>query len=369
MLNQTGELNAARWVTIRYFSSSRNAVGLALVDEVAVAQAPLGDGVGHAVGDLLERPLALGGAERAAEVLLGDDVRGVERPVDRELDIDLLEGHRAVAVVRDAGVAPLPLHQVVGVHAFGGEAAANADRRLFGGQSHGCSPPGRNLCRRRQRLPRSALESVVGVRDWVVQDTGARRDRSNHKMLWSAEPPDPPGPQDVAGDYTTVITGLSMVEAPGCFNSQPSATAAAARSSRSEGRRVSSAGWAHPGSTHHASSPKQSSCQPTDRVTPATIRCSRRSAVAQRREPTDSSLVGNKREQPVNSRWIAGGLSAQPVGNERRPRGRGDEAALNSRARTLGTRADRLLGHGLRECPLGGRRRVVGPRSRATGAP
>ena len=56
----------------------------------------------------LQRRLPLGRAERAPEVLLGDDVGGVERPADGELDAELLEGDRAVAVVGDAGVAPLP---------------------------------------------------------------------------------------------------------------------------------------------------------------------------------------------------------------------------------------------------------------------
>ena len=55
------------------------------------------------------------GAEGAAEVLLGDDVRGVLRPRDRELDVGLEEGVGAVLVVLDAGVAPLPLHGVVRV--------------------------------------------------------------------------------------------------------------------------------------------------------------------------------------------------------------------------------------------------------------
>ena len=36
---------------------------------------------------------------------------------DRELDVELLEGDRAVPVVRDAGVAPLPHDLVVGVDA------------------------------------------------------------------------------------------------------------------------------------------------------------------------------------------------------------------------------------------------------------
>ena len=41
--------------------------------------------------------LALGGAEGAAEILLGDDVGGVLRPGGRELEVALLEGGRAIA--------------------------------------------------------------------------------------------------------------------------------------------------------------------------------------------------------------------------------------------------------------------------------
>ena len=115
MLNHTGELNAARWCTSTYLSSSRNASASLVVDEVAVAHAPVGD----RVGDAVDRPGAATtrarGAERAAEVLLGDDVRGVLRPRGRELDVGLEEGVAAVLEVRDAGVAPLPLDGVVRV--------------------------------------------------------------------------------------------------------------------------------------------------------------------------------------------------------------------------------------------------------------
>ncbi len=83
-------------------------LGLVVVDEVAVLDPPRGDRVGHPVGHLLERPLALGGAEGAAEVLLGQDVGGVHAPGLGHLDAQLLEGDRPVAVVGDPGVAPLP---------------------------------------------------------------------------------------------------------------------------------------------------------------------------------------------------------------------------------------------------------------------
>ena len=55
-------------------------LGLGVVDEVAALEAPLGDGVGDPVDDLAQRRLPLGGARRAPEVLLGDDVGGVHRP-------------------------------------------------------------------------------------------------------------------------------------------------------------------------------------------------------------------------------------------------------------------------------------------------
>ena len=90
-------------------------LGLVVVDEVAALDAPAGDRVGHPVDHLPQRRLPLGRAEGAPEVLLGDDVRGVQRPGGRELDPELLEGDRAVTEVRDAGVAPLPVHLVVGV--------------------------------------------------------------------------------------------------------------------------------------------------------------------------------------------------------------------------------------------------------------
>ena len=104
-------------------------VGLGLVGEVAVAHAPVGDGVGHPVDDLAERRLPLGRAQLTPEVLLGDDVRGVLRPGDRELDAGLEEGVAAGLVVRDPGVTALPLHRVVGVLPRPGEVPSDADSR------------------------------------------------------------------------------------------------------------------------------------------------------------------------------------------------------------------------------------------------
>src|SRR5690606_17078053 len=77
------------------------------------------------------------GAELPPEVLLGDDVGGVEGPRGGELHPELLEGHRAVAVVGDAGIPPLPLHPGVGVLAAGGEVATDTDAYLLGCEGHG----------------------------------------------------------------------------------------------------------------------------------------------------------------------------------------------------------------------------------------
>ena len=127
MLNHTGVLNAARWVTRMYFSSLRKVSASSVVGEVAALDAPRGDGVGDPVDHLAQRRLALGRAERAAEVLLGDDVGGVQRPVGGELDAELLEGDRAVLPVGDPRVAALPHDLVVGMHARRGEVAADPD--------------------------------------------------------------------------------------------------------------------------------------------------------------------------------------------------------------------------------------------------
>ncbi|CAB4623204.1 unannotated protein [freshwater metagenome] len=111
-------------------------LGLVVIDEVAVADSPLGDRVDDTVGNLLEGPFALVGTGGAAEVLLRHDVGGVERPADRELDAELLESDLAGLPVGDAGVATLPLDHVVGMRFAGGEVPADADAGLILGQSH-----------------------------------------------------------------------------------------------------------------------------------------------------------------------------------------------------------------------------------------
>ena len=67
----------------------------------------------------LQRPLPLRGADRAAEVLGGDDVGRVDAPEVGELHAPLLEVDRAVAPVGHDDVAALPGHLVVRVHALG----------------------------------------------------------------------------------------------------------------------------------------------------------------------------------------------------------------------------------------------------------
>ena len=145
MLNHTGELKAAFWVTRRCFSSSPERLGLGVVDEVAAVAAPRGDRVGHPVDDLAQRVLPLRRAQGAPEVLLGDDVGGVQRPGDGELDPELLEGHGAVSVVRDAGVAALPHDLVVGVDARRREVPTDADADPLRCQGHPVLPLVRGL--------------------------------------------------------------------------------------------------------------------------------------------------------------------------------------------------------------------------------
>jgi len=110
--------------------------GLGLVDEVAALTTPLGHGVDHAVDHLTQRRLALGGAGRSTEVLLGHDVGGVQRPRDRELDPELLEGDRAVLPVGDTGIPLLPHHLVVGVNTGGREVATDPDGQAVGCERH-----------------------------------------------------------------------------------------------------------------------------------------------------------------------------------------------------------------------------------------
>ena len=95
-------------------------LGVALGGEVAVLLAGRAVGAHDPVDELAQAPLALRRADRAAEVLGGDDVGRVDGPEVGELDAALLEVDRAVAPVGHDDVAALPGHLVVGVHAGGG---------------------------------------------------------------------------------------------------------------------------------------------------------------------------------------------------------------------------------------------------------
>src|SRR5262249_45798937 len=81
---------------------------------------------------LVDGVLAVGRAQLAAEVLLGDDVGRVLRPALGELDTALLEGGATLSVgIADDRVAGFPLELVVGVDPLGGEAALDGEA-LFG---------------------------------------------------------------------------------------------------------------------------------------------------------------------------------------------------------------------------------------------
>ena len=95
--------------------------------EVAVALAGGDVGQHDAVDELLERDLAGGGADGAAEVLGGDDRAGVDRPEVGELDAALLEDRLARLPVLLDDVALLPRHLVVRVHAGRGVDALDLD--------------------------------------------------------------------------------------------------------------------------------------------------------------------------------------------------------------------------------------------------
>src|SRR5579863_1443975 len=92
-------------------------LGIFVGREITVLPARLLVHGDHAVDQLLEAPLALGGADRTAEVLGGHDVGRVDRPEVRELYATLLEIDRAVPPVRHYHVPALPGDLVVRVDA------------------------------------------------------------------------------------------------------------------------------------------------------------------------------------------------------------------------------------------------------------
>ncbi len=106
-------------------------IGVFIGGEVGVLDAPVGDRVRHAVDHLLDRALALGRAEVAAEVLARDDVRGQGGPALRELEVLLLEDSLAV-LVRDRGLAEVPLDRVIRMDVRSGEAPLDRQARPGG---------------------------------------------------------------------------------------------------------------------------------------------------------------------------------------------------------------------------------------------
>src|SRR5215212_9693465 len=117
--------------------------------EVAVVDAGLGVGLHDPVDELLEAPLPRLGADRAAEVLRGDDRARVHRPEVRELHPTLLEDGLAGLPVLLDDVAALPGDLVVGVGA--GRAEDTLDRQA--GLVMACAPrPQRRGLRRLRRI-------------------------------------------------------------------------------------------------------------------------------------------------------------------------------------------------------------------------
>ena len=121
-LNQTGELNAIFWWTIRWVSSALKVCEVVVRREVVLGLRPGGDRVDDAVDQLADGGLALRRAEVAAEVLADDDVGGELAPEVGDLDVLLLEDALA-GLVGDAGGPVLPGDLVVGMDARAGPAA------------------------------------------------------------------------------------------------------------------------------------------------------------------------------------------------------------------------------------------------------
>ena len=100
--------------------------GFLFVDEVVTVDSPTRHGVNDTVDDLLQTGLSLGRAERAAKVLLRENVGGVERPRRGDFDVELLEGDRTITKVANARVSSIPHDLVVRVTIFGREEASDS---------------------------------------------------------------------------------------------------------------------------------------------------------------------------------------------------------------------------------------------------
>ena len=103
-------------------------VGVFLRGEVAVAHAPVADGLGYAGDEVADTLLALGRADLAMEIFGGDDVGRGDGPVGGDFDGLLLEDEAAFEVLDD-GVAELPGEFVEGVDAGLGEVAREVEAR------------------------------------------------------------------------------------------------------------------------------------------------------------------------------------------------------------------------------------------------
>ena len=101
-------------------------LGVLVGGEVAVALAPVADGLGDAGDEVADALFALGGADLAVQVLAGDDVGRGDRPVAGDFDVLLLEDEVALEVLDD-GVAEFPLEFVIGVDAGLGEVAGEVE--------------------------------------------------------------------------------------------------------------------------------------------------------------------------------------------------------------------------------------------------
>ena len=111
--------------------------GVIFGGEITVVRAGLAVDRDNPVDELAQRPFPHLAAHRTAEILGGDDVGGVDRPLLRKLDAALLEVDRSVAPVGHDDVTALPADLVVGMHTFGGvdpfDDDSGADSRLARG--------------------------------------------------------------------------------------------------------------------------------------------------------------------------------------------------------------------------------------------
>ena len=116
-LNQTGELKAHLLVDQQVRQLGLEGREVVVRREVVLRRGPGGDGVDHAVDELLDAALASGRADVAAEVLADHDVGGELAPEGRHLDVRPADEDGLARLVLDLCGAQLPGDLVVGVHA------------------------------------------------------------------------------------------------------------------------------------------------------------------------------------------------------------------------------------------------------------